>query len=346
MKYKVWIEERKSEKKEEEKKNVVETSEIDGADNNSGNDNGGDSVAGESIHLSEYEVTGLTISGFSNGGDTPADINSIGSRAISSQLKQRNLNYTVKTAPRYEVDVTCKIRSNVDENTYISALTTFGQSVGILPQDMIGTRTDAEGNATKKRNYSSIRSRDIVNLFKWHDAIEGIAFTSTLLNSTKNLLKEFKMSAQKSAENCVNIKNWFSKYKEAEVKAEAAAPEEKGSKKDDKKVEAKNPISEKVYKFVKIEVVLSDIQSFYYEFNDMYIDSFTETFTENDGTCTYTFKLCQHYTENKNPNSYTVEKASFGDKVSNGFKKLIEIVLGGGKIPLSSGTSTQATTKE
>lgn len=69
----------------------------------------------------------------------------------------------------------------------------------------------------------------------------------------------------------------------------------------------------------------------------MYIDSFSETYTSEEGTCTYKFKLCQHYSEAELGNFYGVIKVTFTDKLSNGFKMLVSAVNGVNKPNVTSG---------
>ena len=75
---------------------------------------------------------------------------------------------------------------------------------------------------------------------------------------------------------------------------------------------------------MSIEIILSDVQSFYYHFPNMYIDKFDEDYTDQEGTCKYTMELLTYYHEDKNDRTFTHEKVSYGSKLNNGFKRLLE----------------------
>lgn len=339
MKYRVWIADRKEEKTEKKDGTDNNNETTDNKENSSKADKENTDAKNHEmsaatkerakIKLSEYEITGMKINGFSDKTSTTG-VDAISSGVNNTLFENRGINYTVKRTPRYEVEITCKIRSNVDTNTYISTLTKFGQAIGVVPENL--------NEGSNYKNLSRTVKDGFKDMFKWRDAIEGAVKTTALLNKTNDLLKDFKISAEGSAENCVNIKTWFDEYKTSEREATDKADEENKDKKpEDTKVEATGFISKDVYKDIYIEVALSDIQSFYYHFNNMYIDSFTETYTSEEGTCTYKFKLCQHYSESELGNSYRVIKGKFTDKLSNGFKMLIDIINGGGK-PVVTGS--------
>ena len=75
---------------------------------------------------------------------------------------------------------------------------------------------------------------------------------------------------------------------------------------------------------MSIEIILSDVQSFYYYFPNMYIDKFDEDYTDQEGTCKYTMELLTYYHEDKNDRTFTHEKVTYGSKLNNGFKRLLE----------------------
>ena len=56
----------------------------------------------------------------------------------------------------------------------------------------------------------------------------------------------------------------------------------------------------------------------------MYIDKFDEDYTDQEGTCKYTMELLTYYHEDKNDRTFTHEKVTYGSKLNNGFKRLLE----------------------
>ena len=295
MKYRVWI------------------GEV-GADEDGGPISTGDS---KPIKLSEYEVTGLKIKGFSD----ESSKDGISDLALTGFGKSRSISKPsdegVKMHPKYAVDITCKIRSTVDQNTYLAALTTYGRAVGILPNDLA-------------KDYKKVNKKNLKKLVKFENVFYGAEEIGKHRDAGRALLRTLGMSGADSAENCVNIKKWFDQYKvdEENVTPPEMTPNTGGSEGSEDSEEGDNPnasISKDVYRNVYIEVVLSDIQSFYYVFEDMYIRRFTESYIEDEGACTYTFELSQHYSK-VNKNTYDIKKVTFGDVLSNGFKVLLDSI--------------------
>jgi hypothetical protein len=77
-------------------------------------------------------------------------------------------------------------------------------------------------------------------------------------------------------------------------------------------------------KDVKIEVVLSEIQSFYYDFKNMYVDEYTEVLSKEDGASTFEFVLKSQYIDS-DPNFETGNSGigKFRDKAMNQAKEVI-----------------------
>lgn len=321
------------------------------------------------IQLSEYEITDVQIRGFSSSDDEK------GADGINDGISRvfHNKIVGVKTKPNYKVNVKCKIRSVIEQNSMLGAVTEFGQNVGAFP--------------TSLGDYEAFE-QNIKDTFKIKSLSHGINLFSVVGTETGKLWKEFKISNDDSAENCINIKKWFDMYNEFKAAQDAqnnenntnqdgtngngdtngsnsgqsnsnssnisnnstSTPAAGNSTGDESDGNLENSsggtpedpkLDEKVYRDVYIEVVLSDIQSFYYHFKNMYISDFEENFTTEEGACSYEFEMLQYFAEGNEvemSDMFSVRKATFTDKITKGFKVLQKAFSGGGlKGMVSSG---------
>ena len=118
-----------------------------------------------------------------------------------------------------------------------------------------------------------------------------------------------KIDLGKSAENCNKLKKWALTYKKSEnFNPPAYSPEEEEFKD---------------YKDVKIEIVLSEIQSLVYEIPSMYMDSYSESFDIEKGEGTYVFVLKEKYNRGINDIKMDANKEKFGDKITGGIGKIM-----------------------
>ena len=81
------------------------------------------------------------------------------------------------------------------------------------------------------------------------------------------------------------------------------------------------------YRDVHIEAVISDVQSFYYFFENMYVSDYIETLSTEDGNSTYTFTLRERKGSETHKIGFKLKKAQFTDKVSKGFKVLLNAIF-------------------
>ena len=129
------------------------------------------------------------------------------------------------------------------------------------------------------------------------------------------------MGGGESIENCNKLKNWALKYKAALIKP----------KKEEENQNQENPLPEQEeekfddYRNVRIEIVVSELQSLYYELKNMYIESYSESFNIEQGVGTFNLTLQQKYSDGvKDITIIDTENNPiiFSDKVYEGFKIL------------------------
>ena len=242
----------------------------------------------EPIRLSEYEVIGMKVSGFPSPTATSSD-------------NSGNTGVGVKRRPDYKLVITSRIRSTISIGSLMSGITAFAEKMKMTP-----TAEDIRGG---KITTTEKKVKDTYKIKSWDD---GFKVAGLVAGSGIGAIGDLSATANNSAENCIRMKEWFNMYKEDE-KETSSESGESGEKK----------MTSKVYRDIYIEVVLSDVQSFYYHFPNMYIDKFDEDYTDQEGTCKYTIELLSYYHEDKGDNVFKHEKVSYGSKLNNGFKKLL-----------------------
>ncbi|MGF6906261.1 hypothetical protein [Fusobacterium sp. PH5-44] len=212
----------------------------------------------------------------------------LGCKISDTYDKASNMSAVHKEST-FEVRVKCKVRSMIDKGTTLGIFTKGGKSIGKLP--------------SKLSDYNSYRET-VENLYKQNQGANTIQIVSVLGNIGDNNYREVDL--RKSCENCINIKKWYLMYKESLLN------------------KIKNgTVGDEVYRNVKIEAVLSDMQSFYYEFKNMYVDQYDEHLSTEEGASEYSFLLKEKYVVDKSEMKISlIEKAGLTDKVGKGFKSI------------------------
>lgn len=239
------------------------------------------------IALSEYEIVSIQLE--------------------TIDVLQKNLE-TSETQPvnkekGFKITVKGKILSKIDIADQIVLYSKTARSLGFLPKDHEG--------------YKDI-SNKIKDAVKFKDILEGAAFGLGVLDAMKNITS---MGSGESIENCNKLKNWALKYKAALIKP----------KKEEENQNQENPLPEQEeekfddYRNVRIEIVVSELQSLYYELKNMYIESYSESFNIEQGVGTFNLTLQQKYSDGvKDITIIDTENNPiiFSDKVYEGFKIL------------------------
>jgi hypothetical protein len=241
----------------------------------------------KNLILSEYEVTGIDL---------------IGTKISDSTNKKENPK--VQKDSTFEVKITCRVRSIVDSDAELGIFTNFGKSIGSLPSQL-----------SDYNNYRQVAE----SLYNSKDASGKLQAIVALKNPSDNSYQE--VSIKQSSENCINIKKWYLLYKVDEQKKAEDSKNKKEGKSSSVSSSSETSLDDKVYRDVKIEAVLSDVQSFYYEFKNMYVDYYEEHLSTEEGASTYAFILKEKYITDKSENKLDlVESTNFSDKFQKGFK--------------------------
>lgn len=307
MKYRVWIGKDLLNDEGTLKETVEKATSLKLFESKDENKEGGENADAQenvaTIKLTEYEVIGMKIAGF----------------AATNTGNTDNATTGVKKKPDYKLTITSRIRSSISLESLFGGLSTFATSMGILP-----TETDIANKITTVKD-------KFQSTYKIQSLEHGVKLAGMVAGSGLGSVDTFLNTKNNSAENCIAIKEWFSMYKE-DKKDDKKEDENKNNKNQtpEEKKEAEvaaaaeeKKINDKVYRDVYIEIVLSDVQSFYYHFPNMYIDKFEEDYTDQEGTCKYTIELLGHFhKEQINEKEFKHVKVSYSDKLNNGFKKL------------------------
>lgn len=191
-----------------------------------------------------------------------------------------------KEEKKFKIKIVGRIIPSVNATTKIAMFTDTAVDLGVVPKN-------PEGFDDLKKNVQE-------NL-KFKDLIDGAGFGIGLLNAAN---KWSKVTGEHSLEACNKLKEWALKYKNKKEMDNKIISEEEKERYED-------------YRDVKIEVILSDIQSLYYEFLNMYVDNYKENFNIKSGEGTFTLELKQKYTEKaENINIEHVKSYSLTDKVA------------------------------
>lgn len=255
---------------------------------------------GDLIELSEKEIISIQLNSIKIGKDlenTKLD-NSIVN--IGKEFAHSG-GYTaptslVKEEMGFSITVKGRIIAAADEMTLLGIFTNTGNVTGLIPSSSSEYKSYEEGLKAK---------------WKFRDVFQGLEMITAIKKDSENWKK---IDLGKSAENCNKLKKWALTYKKSEnFNPPAYSPEEEEFKD---------------YKDVKIEIVLSEIQSLVYEIPSMYMDSYSESFDIEKGEGTYVFVLKEKYNRGINDIKMDANKEKFGDKITGGVKDTFNKIFG------------------
>ena len=218
---------------------------------------------GDLIELSEKEIISIQLNSIKIGKDlenTKLD-NSIVN--IGKEFAHSG-GYTaptslVKEEMGFSITVKGRIIAAADEMTLLGIFTNTGNVTGLIPSSSSEYKSYEEGLKAK---------------WKFRDVFQGLEMITAIKKDSENWKK---IDLGKSAENCNKLKKWALTYKKSEnFNSPVYSPEEEEFKD---------------YKDVKIEIVLSEIQSLVYEIPSMYMDNYSERFDIEKGKVTYVVVL-------------------------------------------------------
>lgn len=250
---------------------------------------------GDLIELSEKEIISIQLNSIKIGKDlenTKLD-NSIVN--IGKEFAHSG-GYTaptslVKEEMGFSITVKGRIIAAADEMTLLGIFTNSGNVTGLIPSSSSEYKSYEEGLKAK---------------WKFRDVFQGLEMITAIKKDSENWKK---IDLGKSAENCNKLKKWALTYKKSEnFNPPVYSPEEEEFKD---------------YKDVKIEIVLSEIQSLVYEIPSMYMDSYSESFDIEKGEGTYVFVLKEKYNRGINDIKMDANKEKFGDKITGGIGKIM-----------------------
>lgn len=250
---------------------------------------------GDLIELSEKEIISIQLNSIKIGKDlenTKLD-NSIVN--IGKEFAHSG-GYTaptslVKEEMGFSITVKGRIIAAADEMTLLGIFTNSGNVTGLIPSSSTEYKSYEEGLKAK---------------WKFRDVFQGLEMITAIKKDSENWKK---IDLGKSAENCNKLKKWALTYKKSEnFNPPVYSPEEEEFKD---------------YKDVKIEIVLSEIQSLVYEIPSMYMDSYSESFDIEKGEGTYVFVLKEKYNRGINDIKMDANKEKFGDKITGGIGKIM-----------------------
>ncbi|MDR3222537.1 MAG: hypothetical protein LBT66_02195, partial [Methanobrevibacter sp.] len=244
----------------------------------------------ESIKLNDSEIKKIELKGVDA---------TVQDRGYNSESQKNRAG--VKKEKDFEVKVTCLVRSDITSDTIFGIFEKIGNSVSaddIKKLDGIKSEKDIKGEhvgtITKisKGAYNGIKT-GIKSLY---------TKTKTILakkNNGEDIWEE--IDPKSSAEHCNQIKNWFEAYKPLKEDKERGKSRDgkDGTSAGEEGGEKKEYSLEDVYKDVKIEIVLSDIQSLYYDFKNMYVDEYMEILSTEEGVSTFEFVLKSQYIDSE-----------------------------------------------
>ncbi|WP_289101979.1 hypothetical protein [uncultured Fusobacterium sp.] len=250
---------------------------------------------GDLIELSEKEIISIQLNSIKIGKDlenTKLD-NSIVN--IGKEFAHSG-GYTaptslVKEEMGFSITVKGRIIAAADEMTLLGIFTNTGNVTGLIPSSSSEYKSYEEGLKAK---------------WKFRDVFQGLEMITAIKKDSENWKK---IDLGKSAENCNKLKKWALTYKKSEnFNPPVYSPEEEEFKD---------------YKDVKIEIVLSEIQSLVYEIPSMYMDSYSESFDIEKGEGAYVFVLKEKYNRGINDIKMDANKEKFGDKITGGIGKIM-----------------------
>lgn len=271
----------------------------------------------EIIDLGEHEITNISI----NSENVGLEHNEIRSK-LSGAKEEKKFNVTIKGRIIPSVGIEDRL------SVFPTAATGAGLGImtGALGAGLPKNIGDYEKlvydikakkyKETLKGNVlsSSEEQKNIREMMKkyttYKNIIGGTALGIGLLKAGTNVWQ--KISGEQSLEACNRLKEWALCYKKA-----------KESSDGNKEIEFED------YKDVKIEIILSDIQSLYYEFANMYVESYSEDFSIKDGEGVFELVLKQQYSQSVDSiNVKEIRKVTFTDKVIKGTKSIMERFFG------------------
>lgn len=236
------------------------------------------------IELKEHEIISIDI-------DTE-NIARTNATLTEEQWKKSGVS-GAKEEKKFKIRIVGRIIPSVNATTKVAMFTNRAIELGVVPKN--------------PENLEELRKSVKENL-KFDDLIGGLGFGLGVLDTANNWTK---VTGEHSLEACNKLKEWALKYKE-KIEEE----DENNLEKEKEKYED--------YRDVKIEIILSDIQSLYYEFLNMYVDYYKENFNIKSGEGTFTLELKQKYTEKaENINIEYVPSWSCFDKITNSIRKIL-----------------------
>lgn len=256
--------------------------------------------AGDLIELSEKEIISIQLNSIKIGKDPKNNgfDNSIVN--IGKEFAQSGGYATPMTLVKEEMGFAITVKGRIipaaDEMTLLGIFSNTGNVTGIIPSSTSEYKSYEDGLKAK---------------WKFKDVFQGLEMMSAIKKDAQNWKK---LDLGKSAENCNKLKEWALTYKKSD---NMNPPDYNGVEEEFKD-----------YKDVKVEIVLSEVQSLIYEIPSMYIDSYSESFDIERGEGTYTFTLKEKYNRGINDVTMTIKKENFGDKVTNRVKDTFNKILG------------------
>ncbi|MDU1911587.1 hypothetical protein [Fusobacterium sp.] len=251
---------------------------------------------GDLIQLSEKEIINIQLNSIKIGKDLKNNEFDKSIINIGKELAQSGGYATptslVKEEMGFSITVKGRIIAAADEMTLLGIFTNTGNVTGLIPSS----------SSDYKSYEESLKAK-----WKFKDVFQGIEMMGAIKKDTQNWKK---LDLGKSAENCNKLKKWALTYKKSE---NFTPPTYNGVEEEFKD-----------YKDVKIEIVLSEIQSLVYEIPSMYIDSYSESFDIEKGEGTYVFTLKEKYNRGINDVTMEVNKEKFGDKITGGIGNIMK----------------------
>lgn len=256
---------------------------------------------GDLIELSEKEIISIQLNSIKIGKDPKNNgfDNSIVN--IGKEFAQSGGYATPMTLVKEEMGFAITVKGRIipaaDEMTLLGIFSNTGNVTGIIPSSTSEYKSYEDGLKAK---------------WKFKDVFQGLEMMSAIKKDAQNWKK---LDLGKSAENCNKLKEWALTYKKSD---NMNPPDYNGVEEEFKD-----------YKDVKVEIVLSEVQSLIYEIPSMYIDSYSESFDIERGEGTYTFTLKEKYNRGINDVTMTIKKENFGDKVTNRVKDTFDKIFVG-----------------
>ena len=239
------------------------------------------------IEISEKEIISISLDTMKVGKDLKNNLIEKGNSGFNVPMS------LVKEEMGFALTVKGRIIPTADSSSVLGVFGNNDSVSGTLPE-----------NAAEYQQYGD----SLKNKWGFKDLFQGTGIT-TALKTGENIWKKIDMG--KSAENCNKLKKWVLAYKQST------------GLKIDKLLEQEEEFKD--YRDVKIEIVLSEVQSLIYNIQNMYIDNYSESFDIEKGEGIYSFILKEKYDRGLNEVQLIEEKTNiFGDKVTNNINSMIK----------------------